>query len=141
MSRRPRIQSIGARSATTLRPRATIPGMRVALVGVVDRADQADAQRLFERVLRPRHFRAEVAVAIEREDQVLAARVQVARGAVDGRQRDALQRAVDAAALRERIGRRVTGRDVVAGSEVLRAGAELGRDQHAHEHDDRDARR
>ncbi len=95
------------------------------------------AQRLFERVLRPRHFRAEAAARLEREDQLLAAGVQIARGAVDGRQRDALQRAVDAVALRERILGRVAGRDVLAGPEVARAGAELGRDQHDDEHDDR----
>ena len=51
MCTRPRIQSIGARFARNFSAVATKPGMRVAVIGVVDRLHEPGLQRILERVL------------------------------------------------------------------------------------------
>ena len=129
MLTRPRIQSIGARRATNFSAGRDEAGNRVAMIGVVDRADEPGAQRVLEHGPGPGHVRAEVAPGIERQEQFLPTGMELARGAVDRRQGYALQCAVESLALRERIGRRVTRIDEVAVGEVARPGPELAGDR------------
>jgi len=117
-----------------LQPGRDETGNGVAMIGIVDRADEPGAQRLRERRTRPLHLGPERAARVERENQVLASGAELARGAVDRREGDPLQRAVDPVSLREGIRRRMTRIDVVATPEAIGSRVELGRDEH---HDER----
>ena len=104
---------------------ASRPPIDAALLRVGDRLLQPGAKGALERLLVPVHVAAELGV--EREHELLAGRAQLARGAVEPVEGDALERGLESVA-REglALGARV-GCDRLA--VVERAPAELDRDE------------